>query len=605
MKLFRLITLFLFCSVISIAQESAVTHLQKWQENYLSASKTYSELIKTPEKFENDSVLQYNLNFALDKIVLSLSNAKDAILLDTYYAYDARYMMVESSLLGLWFCQNENAQEVFTDTLALAFMDVCEKFRTTYDAIPFYELHFYEIEIDAFYQSYYDQMFLKFIMAVKEGDAETVYKVGDEYLSFLLLSFDRDFPAIIFYDSKYVYEQPRVYKILEEITPSATTKRKMLELKLLKLEYLANFYYYEKQVDSTFALNQYEENEITACEKFIKDNPDEFQKIEEANLRLADAYLLLEDFDSGLRYYSREILKESTSISDIKSFATFTMTIGDTTNNFDVKTNSMLYVDNAANLIVKKESPIEDTADLRFLLKCYEFSGNEKKKASVRGKLTELERQVLEREAKEKRRELYGFRMGIAPARFVYGSQHNHFAVTGDLKINGFEQGFRYCRYNNFQDHYRFGAWIYTGDTETAYNTYNADEISYWVTVANFVFEDMEQKVCVEARYGQYRFNTVYADIINRETDLIQFYDFDTHPVGHRYDISAVYRVSIFASNIFYVEGNFALGVGFRYLTSEFNNNKFKIDDDRYSDSRWPMITAPVRFGLRCGIRFF
>jgi hypothetical protein len=96
----------------------------------------------------------------------------------------------------------------------------------------------------------------------------------------------------------------------------------------------------------------------------------------------------------------------------------------------------------------------------------------------------------------------------------------------------------------------------------------------------------------------------VVANIINREQDQIQFYDYNVNAVAHRYDLSLVYRVILYAADIFFFELNMSSGIGFRYFSSEFNNNDFLIDDVRYSDSRWPMITAPIRFGFRAGIRF-
>jgi hypothetical protein len=278
--------------------------------------------------------------------------------------------------------------------------------------------------------------------------------------------------------------------------------------------------------------------------------------------------------------------------------------VADTTSDVKFKETLQLLVDNAADLIILNQTSIEEVEDLNYLLKCYEFSGNVEKQTSVRNKLTIIEQEILESEAKVKRREKFGFRLGIAPSRLAYGSYNNSFSFTGDIKISGFEQGFRYCRYNDFSDYYRFGAWTYTEVDLVSHNTYTGIEFSYWVTIYNIVDEDMEEKFCVEARYGNYQFEPVNVSVIERETNSVRFYDYDVHPVAHRYDISAVYRLSIFASKCFYIEGNFALGIGFRYLTSEFNNSTFLIDDVRYSDSRWPMITAPVRFGLRCGIRF-
>ncbi|PLX08767.1 MAG: hypothetical protein C0596_05550 [Marinilabiliales bacterium] len=162
----------------------------------------------------------------------------------------------------------------------------------------------------------------------------------------------------------------------------------------------------------------------------------------------------------------------------------------------------------------------------------------------------------------------------------------------------------RYCRYNDQVDAFRFGAWSYTGNDETSSNTYTGDEFSYWFTLDNIDDVDIEHKFCIEAIYGNYRFDPVFANIVERENNTIRFYNYEVHPVGHRYDLNIVYRLTIFASNFIFLEFNISSGIGFRYLTSEFNRDSFIIDDVRYSDDRWPMITSQLRFGLRTGIRF-
>jgi tetratricopeptide (TPR) repeat protein len=351
-------------------------------------------------------------------------------------------MMVESCLLGLWFCQIERAQEVFSDSLSVAFLKVCKNIRPNAYSISCLDLNLRELVIDEFYQTYDDQVFLEFLLASKQENQDTLLKAGEEYLSNLLIQFDRDFPSIIFYDSNYYFEQGRVYKILEELIPLTDTIGKKLELKLLQLEYMANFYYYQHLEDSTFSLILSELEIIESCESFILENADEFQKVPESNFRIADVYFLLGDYKKGVNYYSRATVKKSSSVVDLQKFIDLTISISDATSDIEFKEKCKPLVDNAANLIVKKESPIEDMTTLKYLQNCYQFSGNDDMESRIKLKIEARELEILKQERQRERRENYGFRLGFAPLKLMSIQKYHQLSFTGDIKIIGFDSNF-------------------------------------------------------------------------------------------------------------------------------------------------------------------
>ena len=195
--------------------------------------------------------------------------------------------------------------------------------------------------------------------------------------------------------------------------------------------------------------------------------------------------------------------------------------------------------------------------------------------------------------------------VGIAPGKLIGYSRYGQISVHADFKTFGFGQGGRYCVYNQYVDNKRFGAWTVDNSQPGGSNTYSGYEVSYWATVFSYVDSFVQQRISIEARYGNYEFNTINASIINRETNLYQFVNQPVNPVGHRADINFVYRLRLWAANRLYVEGDFGFGVGYRWLSSEYDLNKFLIEDIRYGDDRWPSVTLPVRLGLRVGIRIF
>ncbi len=605
MKILRLFALLFIYSASAASQDDAVKSLEFWWSNQYRAEQIYDEILDLSSQNIADSVILFKSKEALTCIDLAIKHCNDAKQSNSKYKFDADYMITESCILALWFNQLEVSNNVFTDSIAFAYLDTCYRIRPNVLSIPYYQLIYKPGDVDDLNQSYYNQVFLRFMLSLKHWQKDKVYNSGDEYLTNLMHTYDRDFPAVLFSDDSLKFEQSRVYLILNEIPNFTENVNEKLELSLLMVEYYANFYYYEKEKDLKFELNSVEKEKISSCENYIIKNPDNFIQIEESYLRLADAYFLFGDFHRGINYYSRGIETNSTS-DDIKKFIALTKSVGDTSTNLEIKLNCKLLVDNAAGKLYNyyKQNSMNGEGELKYLLECYKFSENEDKQMKINQNLDKIEAERLLMEEKLKRREKFGFRLGVAPLKILNLDRYNQWSLMVDIKINGFEQGFRYCRYDNFTDYYRFGAWIHVGDLAKSSNTYSGNEFSYWVIIYDFNDDYAEHKFCVEARVGKYKFDTVVTNVINREFDEIQFYDYDVNAVAHRYDLNLVYRVTMFAAEIFFLELNFSSGIGFRYLSSEFNHNTFLIDDVRYSDSRWPMITAPLRIGFRAGIRF-
>jgi hypothetical protein len=604
MRKLILVLFVLLSSNLLISQSNTVKNLEYWQTNFNRAGQIYLEIHELANAGENDSLIYLKSIEALNCIKLGIAQCEEAKINDRNLTQDANFMITRSCLQGAWFNQIEETNRVFTDSLARSFIKKCFILRPNVTEIPYYELKYKPENVVEFEQLFFDQVFLSFLHAVEDGDNETVLKMGKSYIDDMYYVYGDFFPANIFTEPELNFEQSRIFKILKNIIPLTDDKSDKLNLSTLMIEYLANFYFDQKLLDSEFSLIFDEKNLIAELENDVVKNIHHSMNSKQLYLRLADSFFLLDETQKGIDYYSLAVLNESSDKYELKHFIELTKSIADTADNVELSDLIKNKINEASLLYKDKYNVMDDDTELKFLYETFLYAGNLKKAEAIQSKILEIEAEKLEVERVRNRREQYGFRIGFAPLKLLYLNKYSQFSVMGDIKISGFEQGFRYCQYNGFTDKYRFGAWMYVPDGEKSSNTYSGYEISYWVTLGDLTYEEMEQKLCLEARVGVYNFETLNANIVNRELDYIQFYDNEVNPVGHRYDLSLVYRVTIFSSEIFFLETNFAMGLGYRYLTSEFSNDTFIIDDVRYSDSRWPMITAPIRFGFRAGIRF-
>ncbi|MDD2636091.1 MAG: hypothetical protein PHW82_11395 [Bacteroidales bacterium] len=588
-----------------LSQTIAEKNLEYWQTNFSRTEQLYSEIIELAKIEASDSLIYIKSIDALNCVKLGIAQCEAAKINNPYFTDDANYRVTRSCIQAAWFNQIEQTKQIFTDSLARYFIDKCFLLRPTVTSISYYELNYKLEKIDGFEQVFFDQVFLRFLHAVEDGQTKTVVEMGNIYIDDMYFVYGNGFPAIIFTNPELMFEQNRIYRIVTELIPLTDDSRQMLSLQMLMLEYIANFYFEQKFNDDTFSLNDNEINTISECEDFISKNIRYADEDKTCYLRLADAFFLLNKYQKCVDYFSRAILNTEASKKDLKHFIEFTKQIVDTNKDSTCVAYCKQQINKACLLYRDQRNVLDDEEELEFLKDCFVFAGNLDMAQKFRDRIQKLKEQQIEQEKKRQKMEMFSVRLGFAPFKLFYINKYHQFSIMGDIKIKGFEQGFRYCRYNGFEDKYRFGAWMYVPDEQKSSNTYTGNEFSYWITILNHYEENLEHKLCLEARLANYKFDTVNVNIINREFDYIQFYDWPVSPVAHRYDISFVYRATIFAADIFFFEVNFALGLGYRYLKTNFNNKVFIIDDVRYSDDRWPSITAPIRLGFRAGIRIF
>ncbi len=593
------------CAGFLLSQTNGVKQLEYWQTNFNRTQQLYTEILELTEIEANDSVVYVKSLDALNCIKLGIAQCEAAKIGNSNLTDDANYMILRSCLQGAWFNQIEQTKQIFTDSLARSLIDKCFMLRPTVTSIPYYDLNYKLENIDAFEQTFFDQVFLSFLHAVEDNDKKTAIEMGNLYIDDMYFVYADKFPANIFTDSELFYEQNRVFRIVNVLIPLTDDVEQKLNLQMLMLEYIANFYFEEKLVDNSFSLNINELNTISEGEDFVIKNIRHADDTKSYYLRLADAFFLLNQYQKCVDYFSRAIVNVAASKEELKHFIEFTKQIADTDEDSACVKYCKQQINSACLLYRDKRNVLDDEDELNFLKENFLFAGNVDMARKIQERIQNKQLQLLEQEKRQQKMERFSFRLGFAPLKLVFINKFHQFSLMGDIKIKGFEQGFRYCRYNGFEDKYRFGAWMYVPNDRKSSNTYTGNEISYWVTLLNSYDENLEHKLCLEARLANYKFDTINVNIINREFDYVQFYDWAVNPVGHRYDISFVYRATVFAADIFFFEVNFAMGLGYRYLNTNFNNKVFIVDDVRYSDDRWPKMTAPIRFGFRTGIRFF
>ncbi|MDD4149097.1 MAG: hypothetical protein PHE33_03625 [Bacteroidales bacterium] len=596
--------LFLYAGFL-YSQTDAVKQLNYWQTNFNRTDQLYTEILDLAGNTSNDTIIYIKSLEALNCIKLGIAQCEAAKINNPDLREDANYMISRSCLQGAWFNQTEQTKHVFTDSLARAFINKCFFLRPTVNSIPYYDLYYRLENIDAFEQTFFEQVFLSFIYALEDNDKETIKKMGELYIDDMYFVYDNKFPANIFTKPELYFEQSRIYLILKELIPLTDDTKKKLDLQVLMLEYMANFYFEQELIDTTFRLNTNELNTIEESESFVINTIKYADDAKSYYMRLADAFYLLNQHQKCIEYFAKAILSNDASKEELKHFIEFSKSIANTNKDKNCIEYCKQQINKACLLYRDKRNVLEDEEELIFLQETFLFVGNIDMADKIQDRIQIKQEELIKQEERKQKMEKFSFRIGFAPLKLIYINKFHQFSVMGDLKINGFEQGFRYCHYNGFEDNYRFGAWMYVPDEKKSSNTYIGNEISYWVTMLNSYEDGLEHRLCLEARVANYKFDTINVNIINREFDYIQFYDWDVNPVGYRYDLSFVYRVTFFAADIFFFEANFALGLGYRHLSTGFNNDIFIIDDVRYSDSRWPKITAPIRFGFRTGIRFF
>ncbi len=601
--LFILSILFYFSTIAQ--DEDPVKNLKFWEINYTNATELYCDILDLQDSSLNDSIIKLKTIGALNYLNISIKNCIDAKSVDPRYQQDAYFMIIESCLLGAWINQIKECKPYLSDSTARTFMRIALTIRPLENSISYYNLNYMAYNKEESSKLYYDQIFLALLHASEDNNSHKIQEYSNIYINYLKNTHGESLNNYFFNDDENYYQQNRIYKILNLAIPHVNISLR-LEYNIMLMEYFAAFYESNNNNSIVFELLPVEIDMINKIQNFCNKNINDNNKKDVDYLhRISTALLRLNLLEDAYKYYPKSVTNYYSSTDQIWKFLETSKTYHDTCSNPRTKASLNKNISNAVTLLESRLGTNASEEELLRLLPFFKVTKNAEKIQEVNLRIGILERQRIEQGNKEEFKRLNSLSIGLAPLKLATYNRYNSFSVMGDLKINGFEQGFRFSYYNQFEDHWRFGSWAYSSNEDHAYNTYSGYEVSYWVTLIQKNHGNVKQKFCLELRKGTYKFNPIVSDIINRETNEFMFFDYDINPVGHRYDVSLVYRVIFYASDLFFVESNFSVGGGYRILNSEFNSDDFIIYDERFDSSKWPMVTVPLRVGIRAGIKIF
>lgn len=606
MKKYTLLILSILICFSTFAQdEDPVKNLKFWETNYTNATDLYCDILDLQYSSPNDSIIKLKTIGALNYLNISIKNCIDAKTVDPRYQQDAYFMIIESCLLGAWINQIEECKPYLSDSTARTFMQIAFTIRPLENSISYYNSNHMIYSKEESSKLYYDQIFLGLLHATEDNNSDKIQEYSETYINYLKNTHGKNLHDYFFNDDKNYYQQNRIYKILTLAIPHVNISQK-LEYNVMLLEYFSAFYESNKKDSISFELLTVEIDIINEIQNFCNKNINEDnQKDIDYLHRISKALLRLNLFENAYKYYPKSVLNYYSSVDQIWKFLETSKTYHDTCSNTRTVESLNMNISKAAILLESRLGSNASEDDLLKLLPYFKATKNNEKIQEINIRIDILKKQRIEQENKEEFKKLNSLSIGFAPIKLALYNRYNNFSIMGDLKINGFEQGFRFCHYNQFEDHWRFGSWAYSSNEDHAFNTYSGHEISYWVTLIQNNHGNVQQKFCLELRKGTYKFNPIVADIVNRETNEFMFFNYDINPVGHRYDVNLVYRVIFYASDLFFFESNFSVGGGYRILKSEFNSDDFIISDERFDSSKWPMVTVPLRVGIRAGIKIF
>jgi len=316
--------------------------------------------------------------------------------------------------------------------------------------------------------------------------------------------------------------------------------------------------------------------------------------------------MLMNEKKIAHNYLTEAKLHDHSSIDELYDYIEKTKTWREELSNTDDRATAKDHIRRACNLIFEKMNEYSTSADYEKLLAYYQYIDDSNGINTTQQKIAEKKEEERKEERREKLRYNWGLCVGVAPGKLIWQAKYNQLSVHADLVTAGFSHGFRYCKYDLYTDKSRFGAYGVDDGEPGDNNTYSGWEGSWWINMKSISGNEIISLTPnLEFRYGNYEFLPVTTSIIDRGSNTYEFTDVTINPIGKRFDVTYNMKVTSWLFNRIYFQTVFGVGIGYRWLETEYDSNKYAIEYVNFGDERWPKLTMPVRVGFRAGIRLF
>jgi len=590
-------------------QTTAIQYFDKWVKAYNRAVDIYT--VTSCDKGLQDALLKE----AHDSLTVSVNYLQKAVALNSLYSEDANVQYAQSAILFSLFHSRSCDEYLFTSEQAVKWANTLESKWTVVKPLLLSDMR---LKSTASNQSdldniQYDSYWESYIIHKVAKDTVGMSNAMHRYIALLRTKYTNPltFCGALYRDTTMKKATIRLKNLLDGTT-NAMWGTHELDYNILDIEVEAQEFVKKQPVTASKTLDAL--SRLALLEKLMiielgmeLDKPAYVVKQFDELTRLKEATRILELNDMYQKVYT-VLVKSSRSTDEdrwkyleaMKNLAQLSTTDEDLMENM---TSDMTDVCNQLFDACQIQEVSED--QFKRLQAYYASVGCKEGTTKCLNAVATIDSLRLKREKNEAFQRKWGLSVGFAPIKTLFfgGKQASFFA---DIKTFGINQGVRYCSFDGFTDNYRFYSWLINNKKPGGSYVYSGYEASYWFALFSMRDEFVQQRLCLEYRYGHYDFEPLTnATLLNRSTGESALTGITVNPVGINKDVTLVYRLQLFLGRRFFIEGNVGLGLGYRTLKADQNLKTYEIDNDSYNDTRWNRITLPGRLGLRCGITLF
>lgn len=587
-------------------EQKALDELNQWSKDYNSAVDYYYE-IKDSKEDSPEICNKAKEAFKLfNSAILHCENAK------SYYpdfSKDINLYLAETYTFMGWFnlikascVTNVFSDDVFNTSIKKAFEH--RPFQST--------VLLSDLKLDYYTQEkinilYGDQVYLGYMNSGKQNNSGDRRAYAQEYIRILKSELGTNYIYTINSDTTQKHQFIRLNNIVK-VSEEYLKDDELIESKIIMEELYAGWIENKRKSDPGVGFSNTDVERLEKADKILANLKDDgtSSEIDQQLVRLYNANMTMNENKIANNYLTEAKLQDHSSIDELYDYIEKTKAWRDGTSETDDRATAKDRIRRACNLIYEKMSEYSTSADYEKLLTYYQYIDDSNGISTVQQKIAE-KKEVEEKEARrEKLRRNWGLSIGVAPGKLIWQAKYNQLSLHADLVTAGFSHGFRYCKYDLYTDKSRFGAYGVDDGEPGDNNTYSGWEGSWWINFKSFSGSDVINfSPYLEFRYGHYEFNTITASVIDRETNLYAFTNQTIDPIGKRFDVTYGIKATYVAFRRIYFQTVFGFGLGYRWLETGYDNDKYSLDYANFSDDRWPKVTMPFRIGIRAGIILF
>lgn len=598
-----------FASATLFAQDNeqkAIDELKAWHKDYQAAMAYYNEIKDSKE--ESPEVCK-KASEAYKLLQSSIQHCETAKNYYPEYSKDVAMYMTDTYLSVAWFniSKLQCVQDVFTNEVLNIYISKAFELRPTQNSLTMSDMKLDFYKPGDFKNSYITQVYLGFYNSGKQNNNDKRRKYGLEYISLMKEEYGSDFINTLCNDSTKKHHFNRVNLILMN-SEEFLKDQDLFESKVLMMELYAGWLANKKLSNPDAEFSNIDVKRLEATDDILKDLKDDGSSslIDQQLVRLYNANMIMGEKKIANNYLTEAKLHDHSGINELYDYIEKTKTWRDEISETNDRATAKDRIRKACNLIYEKMSVYSSSADYEKLLAYDQYINDSNGISTVQQKIAEKKEEERKEEKREKLRSNWGLSIGIAPGKLIWQAKYNQLSLHADLTTAGFSHGFRYCSYDMYTDKSRFGAYGVDDGEPGDNNTYSGWEGSWWINFRSVGgSEFLNISPYLEFRYGQYEFNSITTSVIDRETNTYAFTDVPVNPIGKRFDVTYGMKGTILILQHFYFQAVIGFGMGYRWLETEYNSDKYAIEYVNFSDERWPKVTVPFRIGFRAGIRLF